>query len=698
MTLPFTPKFVDLVRTLTMTQGLGPIIPGAAVRGFSGFAETLQPGDQFYYCMQSVERPDEREIGRGTLADDGSIARDPLNGEPTAFSPGAKTVALVAAAEWFEKQESAARLGGGGSSGEATIVRDRVTLGGLPTEAGAAMLLSEQGREGLFVFTEADLRALVFADKRQGLCIPPASDPSGASGAWLRRFEGPVNLMWFGAAADFVTDDLPAMQAALAVIKQRGTPNGYGGDRLYLPAGRYYFSSTVDVHCPVHIMGAGSAQNSNAISTVIRFGKNCNGFVFNHDNTHGDGLGTQGLASSSTLEGISLWGGNVDVNGTGTVTSYAAGNSTTGHGVRIRTTFVRLLDVFAGFFGGDGFHMNCTAGSGGYAEGNANSFYFANCQAQYNRGSGFLAAGTDANAGTVNSCSAISNGECGFKDYSFLGNSYVQCHARDNGVFDPVRSGGPTGTCKHGSDYFYVVAGQEGAASTTTPGTNENVWRRFSGNPDCKTWVSGATWAVGSPYATNPANVNARNILLGCYAEGSQAPVQATYPTLILGGLLDEVQVVGSAPWLTGGQNTLQGPAFQTQPVSNRFGFLGDAQNGRVMTGYFDGSYTWRWGLKTNGDFCLNINNSDNPIIAVPVSIGAYSFPVQLRTPIISDGNGDVGNGRAVVYGTAAPTTGLHLQGEIVFNSAASSGGHAGWICTSTGTPGTWKTFGAIAA
>lgn len=155
--------------------------------------------------------------------------------------------------------------------------------------------------------------------------------------------------------------------------------------------------------------------------------------------------------------------------------------------------------------------------------------------------------------------------------------------------------------------------------------------------------------------------------------------------------------MVGSAPWLRGGQDALFGPAFQTQPVSSRFAFLGDAQNGRAMTGYFDGSYTWRWGLKSNGDFCLNINNSDNPVIAVPAAVGAYSFPVQLRTPVISDGNGDVGNGRAVVYGSSAPASGLHLQGEIVFNLAASGGGHAGWICTATGTPGTWKTFGPIA-
>lgn len=44
----------------------------------------------------------------------------------------------------------------------------------------------------------------------------------------------------------------------------------------------------------------------------------------------------------------------------------------------------------------------------------------------------------------------------------------------------------------------------------------------------------------------------------------------------------------------------------------------------------------------------------------------------------------------------AAPTTGTWQQGDIVWNSGATAGGFAGWICTTAGTPGTWKTFGVI--
>lgn len=47
-------------------------------------------------------------------------------------------------------------------------------------------------------------------------------------------------------------------------------------------------------------------------------------------------------------------------------------------------------------------------------------------------------------------------------------------------------------------------------------------------------------------------------------------------------------------------------------------------------------------------------------------------------------------------YGSAAPSTGAHVAGEIVWNSAPTSSGFIGFVCVTAGTPGTWKTFGVI--
>jgi hypothetical protein len=50
-----------------------------------------------------------------------------------------------------------------------------------------------------------------------------------------------------------------------------------------------------------------------------------------------------------------------------------------------------------------------------------------------------------------------------------------------------------------------------------------------------------------------------------------------------------------------------------------------------------------------------------------------------------------------VSYGSAAPTIGTWVRGDVVYNTAPAASGFVGWSCTTAGTPGTWKTFGAIA-
>lgn len=54
--------------------------------------------------------------------------------------------------------------------------------------------------------------------------------------------------------------------------------------------------------------------------------------------------------------------------------------------------------------------------------------------------------------------------------------------------------------------------------------------------------------------------------------------------------------------------------------------------------------------------------------------------------------------GNTVQYAAAAPSAGTYLQGDIVWNTGAAAEGTVGWVCTSAGSPGTWKTFGVISA
>lgn len=60
-----------------------------------------------------------------------------------------------------------------------------------------------------------------------------------------------------------------------------------------------------------------------------------------------------------------------------------------------------------------------------------------------------------------------------------------------------------------------------------------------------------------------------------------------------------------------------------------------------------------------------------------------------------------VGNGASqnrMFSSSAVPAAGQWVRGDIVLNSAPSAAGFIGWVCTASGSPGTWKTFGAITA
>ena len=245
MTVPFTPRFCDLVRTFTTTAGTGPIVPGAAVQGFSTFAEMLSAGEQFYYCMQGIDRPSEREIGRGTLEANGNIARDPVSGKLTEFSAGTKTVAVVAAAEWFGRLEKA-------SKGSSPTAANRAALAAMDAEAGAMRLLTEPSREGIFVFRSGDQSARVGADPQQGLAIAAADDASGSRGAWLRQVEGAINPAWFGVAAGEGRGvaNSAAWAAMCSVLRSRAADVStyyQALERIRFPVGRFEFATTLEL-------------------------------------------------------------------------------------------------------------------------------------------------------------------------------------------------------------------------------------------------------------------------------------------------------------------------------------------------------------------------------------------------------------------------------------------------------------------
>lgn len=79
--------------------------------------------------------------------------------------------------------------------------------------------LNEVGREGWFKWDSSNLSARITADTRQGVYVAPTTDTTGASGAWVRVYDGAMQAKWFGITADGTTDDAPGIQAAIDLLE-----------------------------------------------------------------------------------------------------------------------------------------------------------------------------------------------------------------------------------------------------------------------------------------------------------------------------------------------------------------------------------------------------------------------------------------------------------------------------------------------
>jgi len=97
---------------------------------------------------------------------------------------------------------------------------------------------------------------------------------------------------------------------------------------------------------------------------------------------------------------------------------------------------------------------------------------------------------------------------------------------------------------------------------------------------------------------------------------------------------------------------------------------------------YYGGGSTYAIGIGTGGRH-LKIQNN---FVRLP----------DLHYQATSTGWGASSVARFIA--AAAPAAGTWSQGDIVYNSAPTAGGSIGWVCVTGGTPGTWKTFGDIAA
>lgn len=306
-------------------------------------------------------------------------------------------------------------------------------------------------------------------------------------------------------------------------------------------------------------------------------------------------------------------------------------------------TPVYVNEVDAINFSANGFAINASVAPSVDIIGNANGATFTNCAAKFNTLSGFYTYGNNANACVFLGCRTFENTEWGFYEDGFLGNSYISCETDGN-----------------------LIGGYGGYAS------------------------------VGA--AAN------RSCYIGCYSETNQ-PTQwdlGVYTTR-LGAQNDP-----------GASSALAGISISAIP-NGEFYFnqalnfaatdqIAEDQSGGVYSRLSkDGleMYLNVGGEKIEFSGALSTNYTDilsggDPVIRFPNA--PVTGNITTDRPYIPNGISFGVDSAIIGAGTAPPVSGTYSVGAILLDETPSAGGFIGWVCVTGGTPGTWKTFGAISA
>lgn len=142
-------------------------------------------------------------------------------------------------------------------------VSTRTALKALDKDRHLDAFLCEGLRFGYFRWDSSDLSTKVAADPAEAIYVP---DGDGSGGAWVRQYDGLLNIGWFGAKFDLsevatvgaATDDTDAWKAAIAYLREVG----WGGG-LQLPAGASLVTENIPILADNTIRIVGTAARKN---------------------------------------------------------------------------------------------------------------------------------------------------------------------------------------------------------------------------------------------------------------------------------------------------------------------------------------------------------------------------------------------------------------------------------------------------
>lgn len=511
-----------------------------------------------------------------------------------------------------------------------------------------------------------------------------------ADGDWWELVPDPagVSILQAGGKADGVTDNAAAFNAIIGYGRLNAT-TFYGGSLpVIYPAAdaEYHHLSTLSLKQPCVIIGDGGGTTINR-ATRLSWAAGMNGIVIEHVDTEEGNpapVTTTG-AQGTRIENVTLVGPGRD----------SSGGANLYHGITSRTPRSVLINVNTSDWPGDGIHVQADVNSSG----NSNGLRIFGGRAELNRRFGLYLAGGDANGCTIVGFDAGSNGGAGIYDNSFLGVAIV------GGLLD---NNDQRGQAHYGGVRYYVspLAIRDGLdPSTEQPGAGSAWVSAGTGaaNADYPDWSSGDDYYPGG--AILCVNDSARTGVFGTYVEGNQPPSYLEQSCFWYSGLHGSVSGPGSH--LDGNVVNGSGLKFtRDDDTGNLDVWVRSHADTALLLVEKTTDHSAGWRLKWDGAQAgawtfMHANTTARARLMFHAMNSLRTFgrsvgPTDGALQIGAHWMGDANNARYRGIGTTAPTSGEHAQGDIIWNRDPVAGGAVGWVCVASGTPGTWKTFGAI--
>lgn len=460
----------------------------------------------------------------------------------------------------------------------------------------------------------------------------------------------PTVVTAFGAKGDGTTDDTTAIQAALNDSHAVDFPDG-----------------------KTFLISSSLTPQSNS---VLRF----------HGNVtlkaKVQGWADRGMIEIDGVSNVRIEGGTLDGQKSSNPTGRVIGIQVLNDASNVTIVGVRAINMpgqdATGINGGDGFYIGGTTGT-------PDTVTLTDCIADGNVRQGLtIAAGTHIRVygGAFRNTTGSAPG-CGLdiepnsatdvvQDVQFFGTAFTG----NGGHGVDILFSNATGTVQRGIRFMGCLM-----SGNATDGLNVEAVRDLEVD-GCDISANTANGIeIGSAASTNIAITGGRVSLNGLQGISASTDTDVTTSGLQIRG----VRIQDNSQTTSGASHGIKLLATAT----------GSSIDGVVIDGCTIGNLDG-----TTQDFGVSISAgvkhlqlTNNAIIGNTGGPAALGDDAATR---VSSGNYGVND--AVSYASTAPTTGSWSQGDIVWNTSPTASGNIGWVCVTTGTPGTWKTFGTIAA